>query len=62
MDFKTALFYILSAILVIASLVLMALAPDYHTALIARVLGGAFAGGVIPVSLALLSDRSIEVA
>jgi len=44
-------------ILVIASLVLMALAPDYHTALIARILGGAFAGGVIPVSLALLSER-----
>jgi DHA1 family inner membrane transport protein len=44
-------------LLVIASLVLMALAPDYHTALIARILGGAFAGGVIPVSLALLSER-----
>jgi DHA1 family inner membrane transport protein len=44
-------------VLVIASLVLMALAPDYNTALIARILGGAFAGGVIPVSLALLSER-----
>jgi len=44
-------------ILVIASLVLMALAPDYHTALLARIVGGAFAGGVIPVSLALLSER-----
>ena len=39
------------------SLVLMAMAPGYMTLMLARVLGGAFAGGVNPVSLALIGER-----
>lgn len=44
-------------VLVAASLVMMSLVADYASAVLARVLGGAFAGGVIPVSLALISER-----
>ncbi len=44
-------------LLVVASLLLMAVAWNYPAALAARVLGGALAGGVIPVSLALISER-----
>ncbi len=47
----------LSLAMVALSQVLMAVAPNYETVLIARGLGGAFAGGLTPVSLALVGDR-----
>ncbi len=47
----------LSLLLVATSLVLMAIAPSYTTVLLARILGGAFTGGVNPVSLALIGER-----
>ena len=47
----------LSLILVATSLLLMAVAPTYLTVLLARILGGAFTGGVNPVSLALIGER-----
>jgi DHA1 family inner membrane transport protein len=39
------------------SLVLMAMAPGFLTLLLARILGGAFTGGVNPVMLALVGER-----
>jgi DHA1 family inner membrane transport protein len=47
----------LSLAMVAVSLVWMALAPGYFSLMCARVLGGAFAGGVNPVSLALIGER-----
>ena len=47
----------LSLMLVATSLVLMAIAPSYITVLLARILGGAFTGGVNPVALALIGER-----
>lgn len=47
----------LSLAMVALSQILMAVAPNYETVLIARGLGGAFAGGLTPVSLALVGDR-----
>ena len=47
----------LSLVIVAASLVLMAVSPDYVTVLLTRVLGGAFTGGVNSVSLALIGER-----
>lgn len=47
----------LSLLLVGTSLFLMAIAPSYLTVLLARILGGAFTGGVNPVSLALIGER-----
>lgn len=40
-----------------AGLALSALAPDYLSLMGARVLAGAFAGGIIPVALALIGDK-----
>ncbi len=39
------------------SLVACALAPSHATLLVARILSGAWAGGIIPVSFALVGDR-----
>ena len=47
----------LSLVFVAASLLFMALAPGYLALLLARILGGAFTGGVNPVSLALIGER-----
>lgn len=47
----------ISLAMVALSQFLMAIAPSYETVLIARGLGGAFAGGLTPVSLALIGDR-----
>jgi predicted MFS family arabinose efflux permease len=47
----------LSLAMVAASLVLTALAPSYGTVLAARAVAGAFAGGLTPMSLALIGDR-----
>jgi MFS transporter, DHA1 family, inner membrane transport protein len=47
----------LSLMLVATSMLLMAVAPSYSTVLLARMLGGAFTGGVNPVSLALIGER-----
>ena len=47
----------LSLAMVALSQFLMAVAPSYETILIARAVGGAFAGGLTPVSLALIGDR-----
>ncbi|MEX0758143.1 MAG: MFS transporter, partial [Tistlia sp.] len=38
-------------------LALSAVAPSYETVMAARVLAGAFAGGIIPTSMALIGDR-----
>lgn len=38
-------------------LALSALAPDYFSLIAARVLAGGFAGGIIPVALALIGDK-----
>jgi predicted MFS family arabinose efflux permease len=43
--------------MVAASMVFMALAPSFGYAVLARMLGGAFAGGLGPMSLALIGDR-----
>ncbi len=42
--------------MVAASLLLMAVAPDFHTVFGARILSGAFAGGINPVAIALLGE------
>jgi len=47
----------LSLFVVAASLAVTALASGYGMVLAARVVGGAFAGGLTPMSLALLGDR-----
>ena len=47
----------LSVGVVAASLLLMAVAPNFYTVLGARVLSGAFAGGINPVALALLGEH-----
>lgn len=47
----------ISLAMVALSQFLMAVAPSYETILIARGVGGAFAGGLTPVSLALIGDR-----
>jgi MFS family permease len=44
-------------VIVALSLVLMAMAPGFVTLLLARILGGAFTGGVNPVMLALVGER-----
>lgn len=43
--------------IVAASLLLMALAPNFYSAVGARALTGAFAGGINPVAVALLSEH-----
>ncbi len=42
--------------MVAASLLLMAVAPNFHTVFGARILSGAFAGGINPVSIAILGE------
>jgi len=53
---KARLIRISLTVLTIA-LTLSALAPSYGTVLAARALAGAFAGGIIPASMALIGDR-----
>jgi DHA1 family inner membrane transport protein len=47
----------LSLVVLFVALILTSIAPDFATLIAARVLAGAFAGGIIPVSLALIGDR-----
>ncbi len=53
---KTRLIRISLSVLTVA-LALSAIAPGYGTVLAARALAGAFAGGIIPASMALIGDR-----
>src|SRR4051794_22147463 len=53
---KSRLIRISLTVLTVA-LTLSALAPSYGTVLAARALAGAFAGGIIPASMALIGDR-----
>lgn len=53
---KTRLIRLALAVLTLG-LLLSALAPDYATVMAARILAGAFAGGIIPTSMALIGDR-----
>ena len=53
---KTRLIRISLTVLTVA-LALSAIAPGYGTVLAARALAGAFAGGIIPASMALIGDR-----
>ncbi|WP_448205980.1 MFS transporter [Azospirillum sp. sgz302134] len=47
----------LSLVVLTTGVGLSALAPGYYGVLAARVLAGAFAGGIIPASMALIGDR-----
>jgi predicted MFS family arabinose efflux permease len=47
----------LSLAVLTVGLALSAMAPSYGTVLAARALAGAFAGGIIPASMALIGDR-----
>ncbi len=53
---KTRLIRLALAVLTLG-LVLSALAPGYGSVMAARILAGAFAGGIIPASMALIGDR-----
>lgn len=53
---KTRLIRVALAVLTLG-LLLSAAAPDYGSVMAARVLAGAFAGGIIPTSMALIGDR-----
>jgi MFS family permease len=47
----------LSLGVVAASLLAIAVAPTFHTVLVARIVSGAFAGGINPVSIALIGEQ-----
>lgn len=47
----------ISLFMVAASQVWMAVSPSFTSMIFARALGGGFAGGVMPISLALIGDR-----
>lgn len=53
---KTRLIRLALAVLTLG-LALSALAPDYESVMAARILAGAFAGGIIPTAMALIGDR-----
>jgi len=49
----------LSLVILTCGVVLSAVAPGYYGVLAARVLAGAFAGGIIPAAMALIGDRVV---
>ncbi|MBK3804408.1 MFS transporter [Azospirillum brasilense] len=49
----------LSLVVLTIGVALSALAPGYYTVLASRMLAGAFAGGIIPASMALIGDRVV---
>ncbi|AWJ91574.1 MFS transporter (plasmid) [Azospirillum baldaniorum] len=49
----------LSLVVLTIGVALSAVAPGYYTVLASRMLAGAFAGGIIPASMALIGDRVV---
>lgn len=49
----------LSLVVLTIGVALSAVAPDYYAVLASRMLAGAFAGGIIPASMALIGDRVV---